>query len=241
MNFLAHHIVSIYPGNYYYNLGLTFPDILALQNNKCKVTENLVDQKLKEFKEDILLNNNKENLDITDLFLGMKIHLLLDKWFHNSKSFFYLMKKTSEIVEKNYFPIHQFIEILFDIYIDTIDKNYAKSLINTYKDDKLDLVLPKIKSFFEVDQVVFNKLRSYISTATFYKTYLNDDNLLELLKRLSMKINRKNIYLEDTYSKKLINVAKEHLKDDFELLYNELIGYSNKIQQDEMERQIIKN
>jgi len=233
LNFLAHHIVSIYLDNYYYNLGLTFPDILALQNNKCKVNEKFVDEKLRVFKENILSNNNKEDLDILNLFLGMKIHLQLDKWFHNSKSFFYLMKKTSEILEKNYFPVHQFIEILFDIYIDEIDKDYANSLIITYKDEKLDNILPEIKRFFEIDEVAFPKLRSYISNGIFYKTYLNDDNLLDLLKRLSLKINRKNICLDDAYSIKLINKAKIMLKKDFEILYNELIEYSNKIQKEE--------
>ncbi|MFN3411901.1 MAG: hypothetical protein ACK4YF_07070, partial [Exilispira sp.] len=129
MNFLAHHMVSIYPQDYYYNLGLTLPDILSMQNSKCRIYEKDVDNKLLSL---------KDHLPLFSLFSGMKIHLQLDKWFHNSNHFYHLMKEASSIINVKYFPVHQFVEILFDIYIDSINKQYAKSMMEIYKDKRLD-------------------------------------------------------------------------------------------------------
>lgn len=221
MNFLAHHIISIYPENYFYNLGLTFPDILSLQNNKSKVNSKFVDEKL------IFL---KSDYNFYSFFCGMKVHLQLDKWFHNSSYFFNLMRKTSEIVQKNNFPIHQFIEILFDIFIDGKDKNFAISLINTYKDKRLEELVIRIKDFYKIDEVVFPKLISYISNGIFYSTYLNDDNLLNLLKKLENKIYKKEILLDENSIKKLINTTKISLKSEFEDLFDTLLVFSKDIQ-----------
>ncbi len=221
MNFLAHHIVSIYPDNYYYNLGLTLPDILAMQNSRCRVNLKIVDG---------LLNTYKEDEDLIFLLNGMKVHLLLDRWFHNSDNFYILLKKGAEIVDNQSLPIHQFVEILFDIFLDKKDKNYAKSLIKTYKDERIDLLLNKIDKFWEIDRLNFSKLREYISKGIFYKTYLNDKSLFELLKKLSFKINKKVTIENIDHMKKIIADTKNYLAKDFEKLYEELIIYSKEIQ-----------
>lgn len=140
------------------------------------------------------------------------------------------MRKTSEIVQKNNFPIHQFIEILFDIFIDGKDKNFAISLINTYKDKRLEELVIRIKDFYKIDEVVFPKLISYISNGIFYSTYLNDDNLLNLLKKLENKIYKKEILLDENSIKKLINTTKISLKSEFEDLFDTLLVFSKDIQ-----------
>ena len=223
MNFLAHHIISIFPENYYYNLGLTFPDILIMQNKKCKINERIVDQKLLE-----LLKGNDN--DILSFFKGMKIHLQLDKWFHNNSLFYTLLRKGSEIIPDQVLPVHQFVEILFDIYLDKKDKQFAKSLIETYKDKRLDLILEKIKNFWEIEEENFDKLRNYISNGIFYETYLNDESLFELLKKLSLKINRKIKIDEKDNIKVIITKAKSYLESDFDDLFDKLKIYSNEIQ-----------
>jgi len=223
MNFLAHHIISIFPENYYYNLGLTFPDILIMQNKKCKINERIVDQKLLE-----LLKENDN--DILSFFKGMKIHLQLDKWFHNNSLFYTLLRKGSEIIPDQVLPVHQFVEILFDIYLDKKDKQFAKSLIETYKDKRLDLILEKIKNFWEIEEENFDKLRNYISNGIFYETYLNDESLFELLKKLSLKINRKIKIDEKDNIKVIITKAKSYLESDFDDLFDKLKIYSNEIQ-----------
>ncbi len=221
MNFLAHHVVSIYPDNYYYTLGLTLPDILSLQNKKCKITEKNIRDKEEYFKED-------EQMML--LFQGMKIHLELDRWFHNSDIFFNLMKKTSNILSNNSFPVHQMVEILFDIFIDKKDKKYAKSLIKIYGDSRMDELILRLKNIYAIDDILFDKLKHYISNGVFYETYLNDINLLDLLKKLAIRINRKEINIEIENAKNLINDVKIILEDDFNILYDNLKEYSLKIQ-----------
>lgn len=221
MNFLAHHIISIFPEDYYYNLGLTFPDILSLQNRKCKIVEKNVDEKILFFN-----NDNK----LYSLFLGMKIHLIMDKWFHNSRHFFNLMKMASEAVSISNFPVHQFIEILFDIFLDNKDKDFAKSLMNIYKDERLDIVLKKINNIYEINEENFLKLRNYISSGLFYENYLDNDKLMVLLQKLAIKSKRKEFYINVEDSKSIIDRTMNLLHDYFENLYIDLLDFSRKKQ-----------
>lgn len=223
MNFLAHHFISILPDNYYYNLGLTFVDILSLQHRNCKITDKKIDEISQNFSNDD---------DIKFLLKGMKIHLQLDKWFHNSEDFYLLLKKTSQLAGIDSLPVHQLVEILLDIYIDKKNETFAKSLIKIYNDSRLEKVIDKLKDFCEIKIDVLKSLCDYIGKGEFYRVYLDDDNLIELIKKLAIKIKKKKIEFDDEILKLLINNLKIQLEKDYEKLYNDLIYYSGFIQKE---------
>ncbi|HNV43240.1 MAG: hypothetical protein KBG82_05620 [Spirochaetes bacterium] len=201
MNFLAHHIISILQDNIYYNIGLTLPDLLSLQNRNCKVTlsfcdniiENLGIAKIAFFEE----KEDKDTFTKDDAHLclkGMKVHLLMDKWFHNDRLFFLLIKKINNIEKENYLPSHQLLEILLDLYIDRKIKDSAKSLQKTYANPALSFIIEFFKNFCSIDMEQTQKFIDFIKDGTFIGQYRNPENLIMLLRRISIKYSSKKIF-----------------------------------------------
>ena len=129
MNFLAHHIISILQDNIYYNIGLTLPDLLSLQNRNCKVTLSFCDNIIEKLGiAKIAFFEEKEDKDT----FTRKISLYKDEVLDNIVEF---VKK--ELLDSLNFCSHENVSVKFD-------KNIIENIHNN-----MNIVLQMSRDYFK--------------------------------------------------------------------------------------------
>lgn len=185
MNFLSHYYLHKKNDNNYFNIGLTLPDVIGLHNKHVRLTEKHI--------------NNLISTDTSDnylsLFEGMRLHFMVDRWFHKSDFFKrniiflqeeYLKASKKENIASYY--SHILLEIIIDRYLlnkypliaDDFYQNYQE--FNFY--NITDLFLG-VKNFDTVKFLDFVRLFSY---SDFLKRYNNNKEVINDLKRVTLRI-----------------------------------------------------
>lgn len=187
MNFLSHFYLHNDKEDNYFTVGLTMPDLLGFHSKRIRITKNYL----------INIINNIQNKKIKSLALGMIMHLEIDKWFHNTDYFkdklVYLQNKYNDkTYNKDMLPqfyAHIIMEILIDRYLLDIEPDIADRFYESYKkfnfNDAADL-FHGLKNF---DKEKFLKLSHDVSHSSFLKEYIYDDCIINILKRVTRRIN----------------------------------------------------
>lgn len=212
MNFLSHYYLQNKNNNFYFNIGITLPDILSMHNSKIILGK-------------ININNaidTSNDVDQINLLKGMYAHAEADKNFHSSEFFAQGLLKLNTVSEKIKIskisePIrHILLEILLDRYLLLKDKNIADSFYSDYSSLNTDLVSNHLTQFKNFDRNLFSEFVIRFIYLKFIYHYESFEGICDILFRLAGKYNLK------------INAPPIKLSEFIENSYNSLFDKIHK-------------
>ncbi|MFW5807674.1 MAG: hypothetical protein ACOC2H_03605 [Spirochaetota bacterium] len=186
MNFLSHHFLQRKPGNDYYSIGVTFPDILSLHDtgtviNRNRFTYSVSRQSLKPAHASFLK--------------GMAEHMHSDKVFHGSKFFRdNLASMQRRAVKDGVGPVpeilrHILLEILMDRFLILNHEGIAEDFYELYTRFPVRTVFPLLHSFCTFDESrLLNFIDSFVRRR-FFLRYRDIDGVLEGIELVNKSLN----------------------------------------------------
>lgn len=219
MNFLSHYYFDSNNTNPYQVLGALLPDLLK---NGVK-SKNIYPEK-----QNPLLFSQQNH---TDILVGWKKHLMVDKFFHTSNFFLYhqhqlkllLTPLLEKSVVKPFFLAHIGVELLLDSLLITenlIDVEQLYLQLNQID----DLVLIKFLELNELnDTTGFIKYYQLFKNEKYLLAYADADKISYSLKRICMRVwdNPLTVQQENQLTS-ILSLYKIKLSQDFIIIFETL-------------------
>lgn len=219
MNFLSHFYFVRSNPNPYYTLGSILPDLFRNHRN---------DWKFDLDKQDINFNDNK---DLAALFAGWKLHVGVDKLFHNSAIFklqtsqlrIELEKVFSELPKRPFFLAHIGYELILDSLLirnKLVDTNLFYRNLTESNSPVLDDFMIKIG----IDQTKdFHAFLEHFINVRYLESYNNPKSLVHALDNIGRRVwVEKFSHSEINNSIKLVEKTLNSLNPHFLDVFNEL-------------------
>lgn len=212
MNFLGHYYFDHKEGQPYFNLGLVMPDLLKISGYR-------VPPALKE--------SNLQKAEYLKLNSGIRQHIFLDGFFHNSEFF----KENQEIIKvifkrnkiqnppfRIFFISHIFLELMIDR---VIIKTFPPIIHDFYRDMELidtNILSNYLSEVFEIDPEKFIAYFERFLTAQYLYSYPNNEKLIFSLNRIFQRVKQPTFEREfakymDTSIEEYENYLTTHLQD----------------------------
>ncbi len=185
MNFLAHYYFDGKAQAPYYNLGLILPDLMGMVSRGWKLKK----QHLLAF----------ANADHHALAQGVKGHLLMDEWFHET-AFFYKaqaqVKATLAASGIKYPPyrVSFLSHIMLEILVDRLIVQHYPHLVQRFYHELAQTSLSQIKRFFLKTGLSFNEgfaafFPQFVSKQYAFR-YTDDQAFIQSINQIASRVSQ---------------------------------------------------